>query len=167
MIMRTSRASYSTNSVTPTATTVSTVRTMRRVKSWSLTVPPACVLTPGEVLSREVRHQSVDDGEFLGRCEEDNAEETVFRAHPEARAVDAEDAGRAQQPQHVVFVGAARWQLHFRHDVEAGDGGDARHARHRRQAFDGQRGARPQLRAEDRLVRSIAEQGLRYGELHR
>ena len=46
----------------------------------------------------------------------------VFGPRAEPRAVHAEDAGRAQQPENVVRVGLARWQRYARHDVK-GRGG--------------------------------------------
>ena len=86
---------------------------------------------------------------------------------PKPGTVDAEHTGRAQQTKHVVLVGAPGRQRQLRHDVEAGDRRDARHAGHRVEMSCGDVGARSQLRAEDRLMRTVAEQRFSDGELHR
>ena len=47
----------------------------------------------------------VNRGELRRRGEEDDPEEAILRLRAEAGPVDAEHAGRAQEPEHVVLVG--------------------------------------------------------------
>src|SRR3954454_18735120 len=57
-----------------------------------------------EELAGERRDVVVDRREVCRRGEEHDAEEAVLGARPEPGAVDAEDAGGAQQSEHVVLV---------------------------------------------------------------
>src|SRR5262245_2922136 len=60
---------------------------------------------PREKVAREAGDEVVDGREFVGTREEDDPEEAVLGLRAEARAVDAEHAGREKQREEVVRGG--------------------------------------------------------------
>src|SRR5690349_15717744 len=106
------RYARGSNRMIKLATTEETVETEEFVFQEASPFP---LFLRGWVLDRqkglwEARQQPVDLGQCLGRAEQHDAEEAVFRGHAESRAVDAEHAGGAQQPEHVVDDGFSRRQ---------------------------------------------------------
>src|SRR5262245_51909102 len=69
----------------------------------------------GEEPARERRHVVVDGAELVERRQEHDAQEALIGRQPEPRSVDAEDAGRAQEAEHVVLIGLARGKRHAWH----------------------------------------------------
>src|SRR5438105_13351346 len=73
---------------------------------WSVGSEILSLLT--EVLAGEVGHQAVNLLQLLGRREENDTQESVGRVGAEPRAIDRQHARRAEQREHVVFVGFPR-----------------------------------------------------------
>ena len=87
--------------------------------------------------------------------------------HAESGTVHAQDAGLAQQREHVVLVGAPGRQRHRRQRVERRARRHAAHARNRVETFGRDARALGQRRAERHLVRAVAGQRRGDGVLHR
>src|SRR5262245_58447108 len=68
-----------------------------------------------EQLAGEVADVLIDFLQLGRQREEHDAEEALIGRHAEAGAVDTENAFGAQQTEHEVLVGLARWQCHARH----------------------------------------------------
>src|SRR5690606_3776493 len=86
--------------------------------------------SPGYIaLHLEGGHVGVDGFQLIGRRQENDAEIAVGGVGAEAGAEDDEDAGRAEEAEHVVPIRDARREGHLRHRVERAARRDAGHAR--------------------------------------
>src|SRR5687768_13102618 len=109
MSRRTPRARYSVQTTTTPTPAIAT--------ACAAVATPRVNLRSGKVICGEVAHQLVDLAQFLRRGQENDPQVSVRGRHPEARSIDAQDSGRLQKSEHVVFVGPARRQRDLRHHV--------------------------------------------------